>query len=40
MQQALTRMNMPVREILTGVIGQAILRALVQGERDPLILAP
>jgi len=37
MQQALTRMNIQLREVLTeitGVTGQAILRAIVAGERD------
>jgi hypothetical protein len=43
MQQALTRMHMQLREVrteITGVTGQALLRAIVQGARDPLLLAP
>ena len=42
MHKALKRMNLQVRAVLTaitGVTGQAILRALVHGERDPLRLA-
>ncbi len=42
MQKALTLMNMPLREVLTdltGVTGQAILRAILRGERDSLKLA-
>jgi transposase len=42
MQQALKLMNLPLSEVLsdmTGVTGQAILRAIVAGERDPLKLA-
>jgi transposase len=41
-QQALTLMNIQLSEGLTeitGVTGQASLRAIVQGERDPLTLA-
>lgn len=42
MQQALKLMNIQLSEVLsdiTGVTGQAILRAIVAGERDPLKLA-
>lgn len=42
MQKALTLMNIQLSEVLTditGVTGQAILRAIVHGERDPLTLA-
>jgi transposase len=42
MQQALKLMNIQLSEGLTditGVTGQAILRAIVHGERDPLTLA-
>jgi len=42
MQQALKLMNIQLAEVLsdvTGVTGQAVLRAMVQGERDPLKLA-
>jgi transposase len=41
--KALKRMNIQLSEGLTditGVTGQAILRAIVHGERDPLKLAP
>lgn len=42
MQKALVQMNIQLTEVLTdvmGVTGQAILRAIVAGERDPKILA-
>jgi transposase len=42
MQKALKLMNIQLSEVLTditGVTGQAILRAIVHGERDPLTLA-
>ena len=42
MQKALKLMNLQLSEVLTditGVTGQAILRAIVHGERDPLRLA-
>jgi transposase len=42
LQKALKLMNIQLSEVLTditGVTGQAILRAIVQGERDPLKLA-
>jgi transposase len=42
LQKALKRRNIQRSEVLTdmtGVTGQAILRAIVQGERDPLKLA-
>jgi hypothetical protein len=42
MHKALTRMNLQLSEVLTditGVTGQALLRASVHGERDPLRLA-
>jgi transposase len=42
MQQALKLMNIQLSEVLsdiTGVTGQAILRAIVAGERDPVKLA-
>jgi transposase len=42
MQKALKLMNLQLSEVLTditGVTGQAILRAIVRGERDPLRLA-
>lgn len=42
MQKALKLMNIQLSEVLTditGVTGQAILRAIVHGERDPLKLA-
>ncbi len=42
MQQALTQMNLQVGLVLTditGATGQAIIRAIVAGERDPLKLA-
>ena len=42
MQQALKLMNIQLSEVLTditGVTGQAILRAILGGERDPLKLA-
>jgi transposase len=41
-QRALTLMNIQLSEVLTditGVTGQAIRRAIVQGARDPLALA-
>jgi len=42
MQQALKQMNIQLSEVLsdiTGVSGQAIVRAIVEGERDPARLA-
>jgi transposase len=42
MQQALKQMNIQLSEVLsdiTGVTGQAIVRAIVAGERDPVRLA-
>ena len=42
MQKALVQMNIQLTEVLTdvmGVTGQAIIRAIVAGERDPKILA-
>ena len=42
MQKALLQMNLQLSQVLsdvTGVTGQAILRAIVQGERDPYKLA-
>jgi transposase len=42
MQQALKQMNIQLREVLsdiTGTTGQAIVRAIVAGERDPATLA-
>lgn len=42
MQQALKQMNIQLSEVLsdiTGVTGQAIVRAIVAGERDPVKLA-
>jgi len=42
MQKALQQMNLQLTQVLsdiTGVTGQAILRAIVAGERDPLALA-
>jgi transposase len=42
MQKALHEMNVQLTQVLsdiTGVTGQAIIRAIVAGERDPLILA-
>jgi transposase len=43
LHKALTLLTIPLSEGLTestGVTGQPLLRALVQGERDPLKLAP
>jgi transposase len=43
LHKALTRMNIQLSEVLTditGGTGQAILRAIVPGERDPLKPAP
>ena len=42
MQKALIQMNIQLTEVLTdvmGVTGQAIIRAIVIGERDPQALA-
>ena len=42
MQKALVQMNIQLTEVLTdvmGVTGQAIIRAIVAGERDPKVLA-
>lgn len=42
MQKALVQMNLQLTEVLTdvmGVTGQAIIRAIVAGERDPQVLA-
>src|SRR5580704_3850427 len=42
MQKALVQMNLQLTEVLTdvmGVTGQAIIRAIVAGERDPKVLA-
>ena len=42
MQKALQQMNIQLERVLsdiTGVTGQAIVRAIVAGERDPLLLA-
>jgi transposase len=42
MQQALQQMNVQVERVLSdimGVTGQAIIRAIVDGERDPVVLA-
>lgn len=42
MQKALVQMNIQLTEVLTdvmGVTGQAIIRAIVAGERDPQVLA-
>ena len=42
MQKALHEMNVQLTQVLsdiTGVTGMAILRAIVAGERDPLLLA-
>jgi hypothetical protein len=42
MQKALVRMNLQLTEVLTdvmGVTGQAIIRAIVAGERNPKVLA-
>jgi len=42
MQKALVQMNIQLTEVLTdvmGMTGQAILRAIVAGERDPKVLA-
>jgi transposase len=42
MQKALVQMNLQLTEVLTdvmGATGQAIIRAIVAGERDPKVLA-
>jgi transposase len=42
MQEALVQMNIQLTEVLAdvmGMTGQAIIRAIVAGERDPLVLA-
>jgi hypothetical protein len=42
MQKALVQMNLQLTEVLTdvmGMTGQAIVRAIVAGERDPKVLA-
>lgn len=42
MQKALVQMNLQLAEVLTdvmGMTGQAIIRAIVAGERDPSVLA-
>ena len=42
MQKALTQMNVKLRSVITditGVTGQAIIRAILDGERDPRVLA-
>jgi len=42
MQKALVQMNIQLTEVLTdvmGTTGQAIIRAIVAGERDPKVLA-
>lgn len=42
MQKALTQMNLPLHHVIsdiTGVTGMKIIRAIVNGERDPQILA-
>ena len=42
MQKALVQMNIQLTEVLSdvmGLTGQAIIRAIVAGERDPLVLA-
>lgn len=42
MQKALTQMNIQLTQVLSnivGVTGQAIIRAIVEGERDPHVLA-
>jgi len=42
MQEALVQMNLQLTEVLTdvmGATGQAIIRAIVAGERDPKVLA-
>ena len=42
MQKALVQMNIQLTEVLTdvmGMIGRAIIRAIVAGERDPKVLA-
>jgi transposase len=42
MQKALTQMNLQLERVLTdimGTTGQAIVRAIVAGERDPVVLA-
>src|SRR5260370_14446809 len=42
MQKALVQMNLQLTEVLTdvmGTTGQAIIRAIVAGERDPKVLA-
>lgn len=42
MQKALSQMNVQLDNVLTDIVGktgQAILRAIVKGERDPDMLA-
>jgi hypothetical protein len=42
MQKALTQMNLQLRHVvtdITGATGMAIIRALVAGERDPMVLS-
>lgn len=42
MQKALVQMNLQLTEVITdvmGMTGQAIIRAIVAGERDPVVLA-
>jgi hypothetical protein len=42
MQKALEQLNLKLTEVvrnITGVAGMAILRAILQGQRDPLELA-
>jgi hypothetical protein len=42
MQKALSQMNVQIHHVLsdiTGASGQAILDAILQGERDPVVLA-
>jgi hypothetical protein len=42
MQKALVQMNIQLTEVLSdvmGLTGQAIIRAIVAGERDPKVLA-
>lgn len=42
MQKALTQMNLQLHHVvtdITGVTGMAIIRAIVAGERDPMVLA-
>jgi hypothetical protein len=39
MQKALTQMNLQLANVLSGVTGQAIIKAILAGERDPHKLA-